>query len=726
MPAASPCSKQSCVHCIVATPSVLLVANVGLCTAGLHLSQGMPTQQSADGERANAADQGHMATALAREASQRSVNAQGDVSQAASLQSAQSSTCNSPQTAQRTEQLRHVAPSQHALLEVQSQRAQQAHDNRHESQRAQQAQDNRHESQRAQQAQDNRHDCQRAQHAQQFQDSVESCHVQHGHSKREGQMAQMAQHAQQAQHTVQSGFTTSVTLSARMRQRSNSPQPGHSITSQCSATVHSSEANSQMSFHATVSPGRQAKRSAHSVAQLLPEASSSHGQRQRLPAQLLKQHQTPQLLAPGPTDQQDPISHLRHQHQQGHISICELSPASEDLNSPSRSDTPAQAPAVPQAAAAAAAGVQHQPRAAEQRKPAAGEQTSADVDRAESNYQPANISPAMAVLQPTGRGGSQQQGATSLTTHPSHQLPSDAVRTRAEQGLLPRAGSLKVAGQAVSRTGSLDRLQHLMLLTSHNQQQQQNLRLQQQHQHQQDASGSDKASGADKGRSGAAFLAAQPASSCTGSPGKAPGDTSPCQGSAKGRLSQSVSSDSRSQCVSAGAASACSHRHPMSRSVSPGNTRQRATQHQQSLTHSGSMSGSRHSPPYVQSLPRSVSIGSTQQAASPASQGSAKQAQHAQQAGLYARAVALLQEQSQQALGVQPSYEELSREGLEEDNCRLRYALAAIEQQLGILTHQQVGTHFLGMSPCCARVLGTWCSMNYKLLVVMLSCLPLL
>ena len=686
------CSAQHCDACIY--HSTAENRTLALCTAGLHLKQGMPTQQPADREHASPADQGHMATALAREASQRSVNAQGDVSQAASLQSAQSSTCESPQTAQRTEQLQCMPPSQHAMLDVQSQRAQQAHDNRHDSQHAQQPRDSRLEPQRAQ-------------HAQQLPDRVESCHVQHSHSKREGQVAQIGQQAQHAQSTVQSGFTTSVTLSARMRQISNSAQPGHSVTSQCSATVHSSEATSQVSFHATLSPSRQAKRSAHSVAQLFPEASSSHSQRQRLPAQLLKQlpeHQTPQLLAPGLTDQQDPTSQQRHQ--QGHISVCELSPASEDLNSLFKSDTTTQAPAVPQAAAAAAAAaadVEHQPRAAEQRMPAAGEQTSAVANRAESKHQPANSTPAMAVLQPTGRGGSQQQGATSLATHSSQQLFSGAVRTRAEQGRLPRAGSGVVTGQAVSRTGSLDRLQHLMLLTSHNQQQQQtwHLQQQQQHQHQQDASGSQKVNSADKGLSRAAVLAAQPASSYTGSPGKPSGDTPPPQGSAQGTLSQSVSTGSGQQCVSDGAASACSHRHPMSRSVSPGNTQQRATQHQQSLARPGSIGSSQQSPPYVQSLPRSMSTGSTQQAGSSASQGSAKQAQHAQQAGLYARTVALLQEQSQQALGVQPSYEELSREGLEEDNCRLRYALAAIEQQLGILTHQQVGSHFLGMAPSC-------------------------
>ena len=678
------CDAQHCDACIY--HSIAENQSLGSCTAALHLSQGMPTRHSADGGHASAADQGHMATALAREASQRSVNAQGNVSQAASLQSVQSSTCNSPQTAQHTEGLRHVAPSQHAMLEVQSQRAQQAHDNRHDSQHAQQARDSSLEPQRAQ-------------HAQQLPDRVESCHVQHGHSKREGQMAQMAQHAQQAQHTVQSGFTTSVTLSARMRQRSNSPQPGHSITSQCSATVHSSEATSQVSFHATVSPGRQAQHSAHSIAQLLPEASLSHSQQQRLPAQLLKQlpeHQMPQLLTPGLADQQNQTS--EYQDQQGHISVCELPLASQDLNSLSRNA--AQAPAVPQTAAAAAAdGVDHQSRVcvlAERRVPAAGEQTSAVADRAESDHQPANSSPAMAVLQPAGRGGSQQQGAASLATHPSQQLSSGAVRTGAEQGRLPRARSVKAAGQAVSRTGSLDRLQHLMLLTSHNQQQQQNLRLQQ-HQHQQDASGRSQASSADKGLSGAALLAAQPALSRTGSPSKPPSDTTPSQGSAQGTLSQPVSTGSGQQCVSDGAASAYSHR----RSVSPGNTQQRATQHQQSLARPGSIGSSQQSPPYVQSLPRSMSTGSTQQAGSSASQGSAKQAQHAQQAGLYARTVALLQEQSQQALGVQPSYEELSREGLEEDNCRLRYALAAIEQQLGILTHQQVGSHFLGMAPCC-------------------------
>lgn len=58
--------------------------------------------------------------------------------------------------------------------------------------------------------------------------------------------------------------------------------------------------------------------------------------------------------------------------------------------------------------------------------------------------------------------------------------------------------------------------------------------------------------------------------------------------------------------------------------------------------------------------------------------------------GLRAEGLALLQEQSQLALATQGSCSELSREGLEEDNCRLRRALAAIEQQLGVIRNQQV------------------------------------
>lgn len=58
--------------------------------------------------------------------------------------------------------------------------------------------------------------------------------------------------------------------------------------------------------------------------------------------------------------------------------------------------------------------------------------------------------------------------------------------------------------------------------------------------------------------------------------------------------------------------------------------------------------------------------------------------------GLRDEGLALLQEQSQLALATQGSCSELSREGLEEDNCRLRHALAAIEHQLGIIRNQQV------------------------------------
>ena len=65
-------------------------------------------------------------------------------------------------------------------------------------------------------------------------------------------------------------------------------------------------------------------------------------------------------------------------------------------------------------------------------------------------------------------------------------------------------------------------------------------------------------------------------------------------------------------------------------------------------------------------------------------------AEGARAEGLGAEGLALLQEQSQLALATQGSCSELSREGLEEDNCRLRRALAAIEQQLGMIRNQQV------------------------------------
>ena len=302
----------------------------------------------------------------------------------------------------------------------------------------------------------------------------------------------------------------------------------------------------------------------------------------------------------------------------------------------------------------------------------------------------------------------------------------DAAATHTQTQMLSSCGGSHGSGQPVSRTGSMDRLQKPMLLTQGAQQEQQ---------HQVSGAG---AFSSIRSMSRTASMAVQHTSSSRSeSAGGPPKGMSPqTQGSPQRGVSRTGSITSLPQPVLSIVNSGTPQQGvvlqqqetPYCGSVA---TSQQAECHaeelllsqQQSASHSAGTSSSQQLPvPAIgarASTSQKCSVSSTrgtQQAvsyaggsqasqlqrsvSSPGSESSAQQptshtcwssSNSTQQAVSHARGIALLQEQSQMALGVQPSYDDLSREGLEEDNCRLRYALAAIELQLGVLRNPQVG-----------------------------------
>lgn len=670
------------------------------------------------------ADHEHVRPGLARQASQRSANAQREASSAALVQSVQSSSQGSSQVAQQPQR---AIYSQQKLLKVKSKQPQRVEDEGHEMD---------------------------------LWDTQNESNTLESQPQRAQQDAQLDKQAQHAQHSMHSGCTSSMTLSARVRQRSSSPQSGHSITSSCSAVLHSPEATTQVSFHASVSPGRLAMPSVDSREQLLIKASVSAGQQQRLPEQL-HNHSLPQQLPQQRLQLQSGSGpeHLLTTHHKGHIPDFQGQSQQEcvflqgrttgtgQVRGLSRTNSITPSSGVPQADAAAttaaAATATCQPHVQSRpvegpgaEGPGAAEQASAGAEDSGSQHQPGSRSDsAEAGSQGPGVVDNRQQEVVS--TKPAQLSASDAAATCAQTQMLSSCGDLKGPGQPVSRTGSMDQLQKLMLLTSGAQLEQ----------HQVSGPG---ALSITRSVSRTASMAVQHTSS-SDSAGGPQGKSSQTQGSPQKGVLRTGSITSQPQLPLSRAASASSW--PLLGIVDSGTPQQGVVLRQPETSPRGGVATSQPAESHAeelllsqqQSVSRSTGTSSsqqltvpatgartamsqecsgsstrgTQQAASyargsqphqlqhrlssPGSQNSTQQptlrtccsnsngAQQAQQAVSHARGIALLQEQSQVALGVQPSYDDLSREGLEEDNCRLRCALAAIELQLGVLRNQQVG-----------------------------------
>ena len=454
---------------------------------------------------------------LARQNSQRSVNAQAGLSTAARCQSEQSSSQGSPQTAQYTQ------------LQHETERAQ------HEAQR-----------QPRQQAQ-------------------------------AGQLAQRGQHAQGPQRSMQSSFVASVTVNARLKQRSNSPHSDHShssITSQCSATIRGSGVSDRLSVHAALSPSKQAKAPVRSDPRLCLHASSNSTEHQRL------------LVGDLPGLNGKQVPRLQQAGQQSHQP--EMAQAQQQQQQQLQQQLPQQQP---------------------------------DASCGEEDLK----------LVPVGKQASQQvQSCTQQLQSPNLLQPqpkSDALCTDSSQQGLELQSRGSHAATASSRHTLQPSAGDIDMDTAHSGQ--------------------------------------QPASCSTGASSL---HRPPSQaGNASDQETQSIPQAVTVESTVQGGSSTAQHQS------TPPSTQRARVEGGTLLAPASSHSSA------AATQNTSLAVGPQQQCAS--SKGST------QVGGL-----ALLQEQSQAALGVQPSYGDVSREGLEEDNCRLRCALAAIEQQLGILRHQQVRT----------------------------------
>lgn len=524
---------------------------------------------------------------LTREGSQRSVNGQGDLSRAASLQSVHSSSQSSSYK------------TQHVKLPQQGQQAK---------------------------------------HAQ---------HAQQGHHQQLAQQGQLVQHAQQdqharkPQHSMHSGFITSVTVSAR--QRSTSPQPGHShssIVSPCSATVHSPEATSRVSIHATLSPGKQSGKSpAKGNAQLRSQGGLVSREEHRLSEQLVRQLPSSQV------QQQLPEELPQHLQQQ----VLHLQPRGGQPTQVLTHDT-------------TETGQQAQCRAEQDHHQREPQSLPGSRTVSQQLQQPARHSSTTPGLSGAGPGGPQPAA--------SHAAADVQPSAPAQGSALPQ--------QAVSRTGSMERLQQLMLLT----------RAAQHQQHTSAATSTGTPSQETRPRP--ANVAAQLYPSCSGSTGSAGSTPSqPQTGSPQRATSPPVSVDSMQQPVSDTGSGDRSQPQPVSCTVSSGSVQQRLAVQQQRVSCTVSASSIRQPLAHAQAVAHLQQQSASSSGSAVSTQGPAS----------FAGGIALLQEQSQLALGAQTSCSDLSREGLEEDNCRLRYALAAIEQQLGLMTRQQVSTSVALVAP---------------------------
>ncbi|KAL0036839.1 hypothetical protein WJX77_001412 [Trebouxia sp. C0004] len=657
----------------------------------------------------------HVRPGLARQASQRSVDAQGEASSAALLQSIQSSSQGSSQVARHVQQPQRATSSQQRLLETHSQQRQLEI----QSQQPQRAEDEGHE--------------------------MELWHTQKDHDsqpQRAQQDAQLDKQAQHAQHSMQSGFTSSMTLSARIRQHSSS----------CSAVLHSPEATTQMSFHASVSPGKRATPPADSCSQLSIKASMSTGQQHRLPEQLHK-HALPQQLPQQrlqlqstsgrqhllTTDHKGQTPDSQGQLQQECVSLPGQTIGTTQVRSPSRTNStipPAIAPQADAAAPAATATCRPHIHSPPAEGPVAAEQASAGGEDSGAQQQSGSRSgSAEAMSQGLSIVDDRQQHEAS--TKPTQLSVRDAAATCIQTQMVSSCGGSKGSCQPVSRIGSMDRLQKLMLLTKGAQQEQL--------QHQVSGAGAFRVN---RSMSRTASMAVKRTSSCSDSAAGGPqGQSSQTQGSSQRGVSCIGSINSQPQLAPSRADSASSQ--PVLGIFNSGMSQQGLVLQQQGTLHHGSVANSQQAESlakelllsHQQSISHSIGTSSSQHLAMPAvdarsttsekgsvscmsstrlavsyaggsqapqlqhsvsSPGGASSAQQptshtccsssnsAQQAVSHAIGIAFLREQSQVALGVQPSYDDLSREVLEEDNCRLRYALAAIELQLGVLRNQQV------------------------------------
>ena len=574
-------------------------------------------------------------------------------------------------------------------------------------------------------------------------------HPQHAQRVPGPQHAEHRQRSQHAQHSMQAGFTATVSMTARCTQQSpESWNSNSSIVSHCSATVHSPEATSSLSIHASLSPRRQSKAVKHGRQEELAKQSATvTAQRECVPAQLPEQ-----LLEQLPKQS----SRVRGQHESGSAQIQLLpmhtspygAPFPTHISARLQEDLP-DTTAPPQAGASnhvqqpvpLIASAKSLSRAA---SIVAAQQQAAS--RSSSTASPGLSRQASQYGVPqgaTGPGNAQLAASQGQMAQQAQQAASQgqmAALPRSDNASSARCGAPneRTASQpkpvAVPRSHSVSSARHVVpngdSCQAQSEQQtesevcgpasrQRLLPKTQQSQLQNEVSTSSTQR---------PQLQKHVSTGCTQQPQLQKHVSTVSTQRPELQEQMSIGSTQRPQ-LQTHVSTVSTQRPELQEQMSTGSTQRPQLQKNirsdsasssmqlgsqldlQEVSQPDCSSSSRHtlshsshsaqqevSQPDCSSSSRhalfkpSYSAQRDQDALQP--RYSAQQSLQPQCSGshgvLRAEGLALLQERSQLALATQGSYSELSRQGLEEDNCRLRQALAAIERQLGMIRNQQV------------------------------------
>ena len=463
--------------------------------------------------------------------------------------------------------------------------------------------------------------------------------VPHGQQARYGDRAQ---HAQQAQHSMQiAGFTASITLSAGVRQQQAGNSPP-SVVGRCSATINSPEATTCLSVQTTLSPVKQTKSSARRDLQVCTQASLGSDQQGSMLTQTSKQ----QL----PQQQQQQLPSQMLQLLPADAETCMLAPVNTQ-----------QPPATVQSQAA----VLQAPVSSPSQQTGSSSVTEKPLEAA-ATHTPTNTADPLPVA-----SAEQTRGPPQHTLSPSGSINSQQLSLSCAEDVT----RLQQRQRPVERTASASSTQQRVLP------------------HQREAHAV-TAHSSDKPSSGQQQSAARSIS--TDSTYRSLAVHHKSLSSSKQQpllcLASASSGEERQATVlpaegmvaigqqTVPRTVSTSSSQPVSRTVSTDSTQQRLFGQHHAVSRTASVDSTQRPVLHMEGV-RLVQAPTASPGVSTSS---------LQEPMLDTDQVVVIRDQSQVALGGQPSYGDLSRGGLEEDNCRLRYALAAIEQQLGMIRSQQV------------------------------------
>ena len=467
--------------------------------------------------------------------------------------------------------------------------------------------------------------------------------VPHGQQARYGDRAQ---HAQQAQHSMQKAcFTASITLSAGVRQQQAGNSPP-SVVGRCSATINSPEATTCLSVQTTLSPAKQTKSSARRDLQVSMQASLGSGQ----PGSMLTQTSKQQLPWQLPQQQQQQLPSQMLQLLPADAETCMLAPVNTQ-----------QPPATMQSQAA----VLQAPVSSPSQQTGSSSVTEKPLEAA-ATHTPTNTADSL-----PGASAEQTRGPPQHTLSPSGSVNSQQLSLSCAEDVT----RLQQRQRPVARTASASSTQQRVL--PH-----------QPEAHAVTAHSSDKPSSGQPQRAARSISADSTYRSLAE---QQEGLSSSKQQPLLGLASASSGEERQATVLPAEGMIAIrqqsvprtistSSSQPVSRTVSTDSTQHRLLGQHHAVSRTASLDSTQRPVLQMEGV-RSVQAPTASPGVSTSS---------LQEPMLDTDQVVLLGDQSQVALGGQPSYGDLSREGLEEDNCRLRYALAAIEQQLGMIRSQQV------------------------------------